>query len=109
MKNTTTLVKVQFRTKLSNLELQKVSAEDMPALEQVPGLVYKIYHVNSGSGKPGAVYHFEDEISADNYIASPRMKNMADRYRIIRNTLEIEKVNVVHVLEGKRNTMTQKV
>lgn len=101
MINTKAIVKVQFKTSLSEESLQAVSSEDMPGLAAVPGLISKLYHVNPETGYLGAVYHFENEAAADSYIKSPMIKTLESRYSIVPDSLHIERVQVIFALMGK--------
>jgi hypothetical protein len=101
MINTKAIVKVQFKTSLSEESLQAVSSEDIPILAKVPGLISKLYHINPETGYLGAVYHFENEASADNYIQSPMIKTLEDRYSIVPDSLHVERVKVIFALMGK--------
>ncbi len=73
------ILQINYRYNRTRLEQEKASLQSAQLIENVKGIIWKVWIVNEAEKTAGGIYLFEDEFSVEAYLNGPiiaAMKNM---------------------------------
>jgi hypothetical protein len=65
------ILQVNFRLNVSLAEYREMCDAFVPAVADVPGLLWKVWLLNEQEGEAGGIYLFSSDESLQNYLAGP--------------------------------------
>jgi len=100
MKNAEAVLAVKFQSKHDPEELMKTCNEDLQAFRNVPGLIEKYYLAEELTGAISGVYLFTTVAAREAFWTSELAKNILPRYKVVVETLRVERYDMAIVLNG---------
>jgi hypothetical protein len=95
--NAKVMLKVKFKSRLSDDELRRRYKERLPEFRKVPGLLQKYYFIDESTGEWGGLYLWDSPESLQKYLDSDLRKSIASAYEV-EGTPELERLSVVEAL-----------
>jgi hypothetical protein len=73
-----TMVQITFKLAMPLATYEQIAEAAAPAIAAVPGLLWKVWGINSTAGEAGSTYLFTDAASARVFLAGPSIAHLAE-------------------------------
>jgi heme-degrading monooxygenase HmoA len=91
------MLKVKFKSRLSDDEARRRYKERLPEFRKVPGLLQKFYLYDESTGEWAGLYLWDSAESLQKYLDSDLRKTIASAYEV-EGAPQVEKLSVVEAL-----------